>query len=55
MFERIKNLFRKKVYLYLVYKSEDANSLVTVLEKECQIDEFINRNILVHNYNHFKA
>lgn len=55
MFERIKNLFRKKVYLYLVYKSEDANSLVTVLEKEYQINEFINRNIIVHNYNHFKA
>lgn len=55
MFERIKNLFRKKVYLYLVYKNEDDSSLVTVLEKEYQINEFINRNILVHNYKHFKA
>ena len=55
MFERIKNLFRKKVYLYLVYKNEDDNSLVTVLEKEYQIDEFIHRNILIHNYKHFKA
>ena len=55
MFNRIKNLFRKKVYLYLVYKNEDDSSLVTVLEKEYQIDEFIHRNILVHNYKHFKA
>ena len=55
MFERIKNLFRKKVYLYLVYKREDDNSLVTVLERKDQIDEFISRNILIHNYKHFKA
>lgn len=54
MFDKIKNLFKKRVYLYLVYRNENENSLVTVLEKKEQINEFVNRNIIVENFNHFK-
>lgn len=55
MFERIKNLFRKKVGLYLIYKDENENSLISVVEKKQQVDEFIRRTILVYHYKHFKA
>ena len=55
MFERIKNLFRKKICLYLIYKNKDENSLVSVVEKKEQVDEFIRRSILVYNYTHFKS
>ena len=55
MFDRIKNLFRRKMYLYLIYENEDKDSLVTVLERKEQIKEFVDKNILAHNYKHFKA
>lgn len=55
MFERIKNIFRKKICLYLIYKNEDENSLVSVVEKKEDVDEFIRRSILIYHYKHFKA
>lgn len=44
-----KQLFCKKIPLYLIYRNEDPSSLVTVLSDKKQIDEFINRMIIVDN------
>ena len=49
-----KQLFCKKIPLYLIYRNEDPSSLVTVLADKKQIDEFINRMIIVDNWDHFK-
>lgn len=49
-----KNLFCKKIPLYLVYRNENPASLVTVLADKNQIDEFIDRMIIVDNWGHFK-
>ena len=49
-----KKLFNKTVPLYLVYKNENPESLVTVLANEKQINEFIDKMILVDNWEHFK-
>ena len=49
-----KHLFCKKIPLYLVYRKEDPSSLVTVLADKNQIDEFIDRMIIVDNWAHFK-
>lgn len=49
-----KQLFCKKIPLYLIYRNEDPSSLVTVLSDKKQIDEFINRMIIVDNWDHFK-
>ena len=49
-----KKLFNKTIPLYLVYKNENPESLVTVLANEKQINEFIDNMILVDNWDHFK-
>lgn len=49
-----KKLFNKTIPLYLVYKNENPESLVTVLANEKQINEFIDKMILVDNWEHFK-
>ena len=49
-----KKLFNKTVPLYLVYKNENPESLITVLANEKQINEFIDKMILVDNWDHFK-
>ena len=49
-----KKLFNKTIPLYLVYKNENPESLVTVLANENQINEFIDKMILVDNWEHFK-
>lgn len=55
MFERFKNIFRKKICLYLIYRNEDENSLVSIVENKEQVAEFIRRSILIYHYKHFKA
>lgn len=49
-----KHLFCKKIPLYLVYRNENPASLVAVLADKKQIDEFIDRMIIVDNWAHFK-
>ena len=49
-----KHLFCKKIPLYFVYRNENPASLVTVLTDKKQIDEFIDRMIIVDNWAHFK-
>ena len=49
-----KHLFCKKIPLYLVYRNENPASLVTVLADKKQIDEFIDRMIIVDNWDDYK-
>lgn len=49
-----KHLFCKKIPLYLVYRNENPESLITVLPDKKQINEFIDRMIIVDNWDHFK-
>ena len=49
-----RDLFKKKIPLYLVYKNENPDSLVTVLSDKKQINEFIDKMIIVDNWEHYK-
>ena len=55
MFERIKRLFKKQICLYLVYKNDNSNTLVTILSEMSELGEFINRSIIATNFAHYKA
>lgn len=55
MFERIKRLFKKQIPLYLVYKNDNSNTLVTVLSEMDELGEFINKSIIATNFAHYKA
>lgn len=49
------NIFkRNKITLYFVFKDIKDTIPVTILNKLSDIDEYINRRILVDNYTHFK-
>ena len=38
---------KKKVFVYLVYENEKEDSLVTILSKQEQIGEFIDRMVIL--------
>ena len=46
-------MFCKKIYLYLVFEKDNQDSLVTILDDKKQISEYINRRILIDNYEHY--
>lgn len=48
-----KNLFKKKITLYLIYKDDKCNELLTVVSSKKQINEFIDRMIIVDNWEHY--
>ena len=46
---------KKKVFVYLVYENEKEDSLVTILSKQEQIGEFIDRMVILDHWNHYVA
>lgn len=48
------NIFKRKIKLYLVFSQSNPEELVTILTKKSDIDEYIERRILLDNYEHYK-
>lgn len=46
---------KKKVFVYLVYRNEQEDSLVTILSQQDQINEFIDRMVIIDHWKHYVA
>lgn len=46
---------KEKVFVYLVFKNEQEDSLVTILSKQGQIKEFIDKMVIIDHWDHYVA